>query len=350
MDIPYDLTCWYINARRIIELTGVDSVFSRSIANWNAGDHLQKLAEIAALKDAAVDWLQVEKPSSLGMLITENRLNEGQLFTHNSNFWFKGLSSVSARYRQEKEFNQPIGYAKLPEWREKGRVLFEFHPDHLTSNSSWSSLSGQARKFVLGAISEIRESTIYAILYLIANVVHNRSEFWSREQQYWSNHLEIHVDQIDTFAEVEKVDLPLTKRTLNQLKSIPEDSVKSAFAEIIGEPRIPKDWGGEKSDLFSTYVRLNGRRISTAFALKGPSKFKPMTSAELGKNGDQINRLFDEPADLYVLQHCHEISNDVRRTMRAYAEQMGRPRLFCLIDGYDTVRVLSAYRKCGLKP
>ncbi len=72
-----------------------------------------------------------------------------------------------------------------------------------------------------------------------------------------------------------------------------------------------------------------------------------MTMADLGKNGDQINRLFAEPAELLVLQHCHEITPPVRGTMRAFAEQMGNPRLFCLINGYDTLRLLKAYGKCG---
>ena len=66
--------------------------------------------------------------------------------------------------------------------------------------------------------------------------------------------------------------------------------------------------------------------------------------------GDQIDRLFSEPAELLVLQHCHEITPPVRGMMRAYAQQMGRPRLFCLINGYDTLRVLEAYGKCGLMP
>ena len=66
------------------------------------------------------------------------------------------------------------------------------------------------------------------------------------------------------------------------------------------------------------------------------------------KNGDQIGRLFDEPADLLVLQHCHEVTSAVRKQMRAYAQQMGNPRRFCIIDGYDTVRMLRAYNKCGL--
>ena len=92
---------------------------------------------------------------------------------------------------------------------------------------------------------------------------------------------------------------------------------------------------------------IDGQRISTAFLLKGPAKFHPMTPADLEKNGDQIGRLFDEPADLLVLQHCHEVKTAVRKQMRAYAQRMNQPRQFCIIDGYDTLRILQAYRKCG---
>lgn len=74
-----------------------------------------------------------------------------------------------------------------------------------------------------------------------------------------------------------------------------------------------------------------------------------MTMADLGKNGDQINRLFAEPPELLILQHCHEITAPVRYTMRAFAQQMGNPRLFCMIDGYDTIRLLKAYNQCGLQ-
>ncbi len=134
---------------------------------------------------------------------------------------------------------------------------------------------------------------------------------------------------------------------LEPLKIIPETKIKTAFAEIIGEPCVQKDWGGERSDLFSSRVRLNGERISTAFAFKGPAKFQPLNLAQLGKNGDQIDRLFTEPADLFILQHCHEITSPVRGTMRAYAQQISRPRFYCIIDGYDTIRILTAYHKCG---
>jgi hypothetical protein len=181
---------------------------------------------------------------------------------------------------------------------------------------------------------------------VIANVVENKGALFGVGR--WSKYLEVHIDQIDSFAKVQGYRPDLTRRSLDKLRGIPEADIKSAFAEIIGEPTVPKDWGGEKSDLFSTFVEVSGARTSAAFAFKGPAKFKPMTMAELGKNGDQIPRLFEEPADLLVLQHCHEITTAVLKTMRAFANDMGNPRMYCVINGYDTIRVLEAYGKCGL--
>ena len=35
------------------------------------------------------------------------------------------------------------------------------------------------------------------------------------------------------------------------MNNMREDDVKHAIAEIIGAPFVPKDWGGERSDLFT---------------------------------------------------------------------------------------------------
>ena len=96
---------------------------------------------------------------------------------------------------------------------------------------------------------------------------------------------------------------------------------------------------------------MNGRRVATAFAFKGPAggtRFREMQVADLGKNGDQIERLCTEPADLLIIQHCHKIGSAVRSTVRAFCNQVGRQRMYCLIPGADTFRVLKAYGKCGL--
>lgn len=223
-----------------------------------------------------------------------------------------------------------------------------YYPEHLTSDSAQTTLSGQKHLFVFGIIDSMSDDgVISAIPYVIATLLPGLGKA-SIKGMRWSNRMEVFVDSIDSFALVKNEPQPKLDDLL-LLKDIPEDKVKHAFAEIIKEPNVPKDWGGEKSDLFSSVV-LDGERISTAFAFKGPAKFKPMTLAECGKNGNQINRLFSEPADLLVLQHCHDITSDVRDAMRAYATRIGNPRLFLIVNGFDTLRILRAYGKCGFTP
>jgi hypothetical protein len=125
---------------------------------------------------------------------------------------------------------------------------------------------------------------------------------------------------------------------------MPERAVKDAFARIIGEPEVPNDWGGEQSDLWTSRLKVGGEYASAAFLFKGPAKFRPMTIAMLGANGDQIARLANEPANILVVQHCHTVKAEVRRMLRAYAQlDWGHPRRYIVIDGYDTIRILRHY-------
>lgn len=343
MSIPFDLTCWYLNARRIAEITGVIPIAPSA----STDPHSARTAQLIQLKNAVVAWMKSSNPTPLEVLLAEGKLAPGSIFTHHSNFFFSGLSKVAEARRKGKPVKQPAtAYSKLDEWRSGGRLTFEFHDEHLTSDSSWHELTGQQRKFVLGVVTDIPGVSIKCVPYAIANIVNPHSSM-SGDGGPWYNHLEVHVSQIDSFEKAQTVQDRFTKASLQPLKKVSEAHIKTAFAEIINEPMVPKDWGGEVSDLFSSRVVLDGKRMSTAFLFKGPAKFHPMTPADLGKRGDQIGRLFSEPADLLVLQHCHEVTVAVRRQMRAYAQQMGNPRRFCIIDGYDTLRILKAYRKCG---
>ena len=73
-----------------------------------------------------------------------------------------------------------------------------------------------------------------------------------------------------------------------------------------------------------------------------------MTFAHLGKNGDQIVRMFALPANIFILQHCNRVTPAVRTTMQRFAVWPGSPSRYCVIDGEDTFRLLAAYGKCGL--
>jgi len=153
------------------------------------------------------------------------------------------------------------------------------------------------------------------------------------------NFYEHFVEDIDEFKKVKDISIP---EDFSIMKKIPENTVKKALAKIIKENTI-KDWGGETSDLFTSHLHLNGKRLNAAFLLKGPAKFHPMGLNHLGKNNDQIVRLSKEPPDLLIVQHSHDITQPVRETLRAFAVQPGNPRRYCLIDGRDTLRILKAY-------
>ncbi len=98
--------------------------------------------------------------------------------------------------------------------------------------------------------------------------------------------IRIYIDDIDSFMKVRKIP-PAEVKTLVPL-TLSEADIKNYMAEIIGEPFVPKDWGGETADLFSTNLRFQGQRVSSGFLLKGPAVKGSLTIAKLGKNGDQI--------------------------------------------------------------
>lgn len=79
-----------------------------------------------------------------------------------------------------------------------------------------------------------------------------------------------------------------------------------------------------------------------------------MTPAKLGKNGDQIQRLFLSPADVFIVQYHDQIGQAVVEQMKAFATinsvHEGKQVWYGVINGDDTRRLLAAYpNKFGLK-
>src|SRR5579864_3036472 len=70
----------------------------------------------------------------------------------------------------------------------------------------------------------------------------------------------ITIDDIDSFAKVRR------KKFAGHLPStLSEAQFKRGVQSILGEPGQFKDWGGEKSDLYSTRLRMDGKRRAAAF-------------------------------------------------------------------------------------
>lgn len=153
----------------------------------------------------------------------------------------------------------------------------------------------------------------------------------------------ITVDDVESFSKVRKIK--------SQAKSLPASMSERQFNDgvkaIIGETGTFKDWGGESSDLFSTRLVLKGKRRRVAFGFKGPGVAVPLVPSRLGKNGDQIARLFNEPAEVFFVQHWREIRPSVLDLMELYANRKaardGKPVYYGLIDGHDSNRLRLAY-------
>lgn len=155
---------------------------------------------------------------------------------------------------------------------------------------------------------------------------------------------ELFIEDIDEFEKVKDFHGD-TSDWSDFMGRVSEEVMKNFIASLLGD-QSGKDWGGEFADHFTRHLHVAGRRCAAAFLLKGPgSKHQPMTFRQLGKNGDQIFRLSKLPADLFVLQHCHEITPAVLETLRNAIVQPHRSRRYLVIDGRDSYKLLLAYGK-----
>jgi hypothetical protein len=125
--------------------------------------------------------------------------------------------------------------------------------------------------------------------------------------------------------------------------------IQMALEQIMNVPFHKKDWSGEGNDLYTANMVLNGERVEMAFLLKGNGlRWREMRIADCGKNGDQLVRLFQSPARLFVVQFVGRISEalifDLLGKVQALKSE-GKDTHFLSMDGQDTAGVLYAYGK-----
>ncbi len=152
----------------------------------------------------------------------------------------------------------------------------------------------------------------------------------------------ITVDDVESFALVKQQPAAPSQG----LSDLPEARVKLFLQKVIGETHDFQDWGGEKNDLYTNKVRFRGKRRSAAFALKGKATKGPLTPKKMGKNGDQLGRLFTSEAQLFFVIYHSKIDEAVVQQMRAHAlarALAGAQVYYCLIDGDDLARLVAAY-------
>jgi len=154
------------------------------------------------------------------------------------------------------------------------------------------------------------------------------------------------IDDIDSFNKVTKAKLAPDQRNIPIL----EEAFKNGLQKILDEQGKFTDWGGETDDLFSTRLILQGKRLSAAFGLKGRGTRGKLTPKKMGKQGDQIQRLFRAPASVFFVQYWSQIDESIIEQMEQFAIAKsalnGKRIYYGVIDGQDTLRIIHSYKEC----
>jgi len=159
----------------------------------------------------------------------------------------------------------------------------------------------------------------------------------------------LYVEDIDSFAKVRDVNPDAVANFLKPsgFFDVSEETVQVGVERILNEPFHKKDWGGEYNDLYTSNMVVNGARRATAFLLKGNGlQVQSLEIKHCGKNGDQLLRLFESPADLFVVQYVGNVSEAIIKDVEGKTEQLkalGKQVAYCIINGLDTARLLHAY-------
>jgi len=232
----------------------------------------------------------------------------------------------------------------------KAKLIKESSHDELSATMQGTAyLRSRVLPFPLGQLLYYTCLTAREEVQKVAKVAFFEAIKQGTIQQSPQDHspLFVSIDDIDNFAAVNffpvssiQVKLPLENS---------EAEIKELLQRIIGDPFTKTDWGGEQNDIFSSRVVRNGKRLLAAFFLKGPSVKGRLTLAKCGKNGDQIQRLFQSPADMFVVQFNGEIDERVIEECRQKVSHLrltqNKNAFFTVIDGGDTARLMAAYSR-----
>jgi hypothetical protein len=326
----------FINVRKCISTFG--SAFTDLYNKYSnkGNDHWARLQNDHLIVDLALKFCLVNNIKSLSDLLIDPK--EQELFCSTEKL--EGNEEVYSKRRVTNRVLLPYEYDK--------EIYLEFGTEHFVADTGKSEQSSESKVSIIGEIRKIEDDiiVIYPLIMGAPSFDHplNKDIGIDLETLVWYgwDWYENFPEDIDEFSQIKEMDDPTSEEWIGYMEKTSEDEIKKHLCRIIGEtPR--KDWGGEQADIFSTSVHLNGKRILTAFLLKGPAEFREMTPDLLGKRADQIYRLSCTPAGLLIVQHCHSIGEAVIATLRSFAVTPHNPRRYCLINGKDTYKILKAY-------
>lgn len=284
------------------------------------------LAHVGAYEDVVARLLG--RVRELGVAWLEGDLENGELVTLTQDFYIRRDNEDRGSFKAKLDSNRGVG------------ITGRFSTSWLVGATGQSETFGHHRFTMLGYTGTFERNPPSPQVELRPVFIGWRM-LGSGPLAEHDDRREVWPQQIDQFARINGKRASAADRAA--VRKMSEDRVKHAFAEIIGEPFVPKDWGGETSDLYTNRLTTSGKPLSAAFAFKGPSLKGTLYIAGMGARGDQALRLAHDPADLLVVQHHDAIAAEVRNLLSSIARMHGRR--FMLIDGETTAVILGEYGK-----
>jgi hypothetical protein len=284
-----------------------------------------------ALERLVAHVLSSRRATELTLAYVAEDVRPGSLVTATQNFYVKNIGGGRARIRGQLDVDRAV------------EIVGEFSLSRTVGETGRSEIFGQHRYTVLAYLQSddvIDGTRTLRVRPLFVGWRLHRPQ--GALPYSPDGRPEVWPSSIDQFTRADLVKRPLVGE-VRAMRSLPEEAVKNAFSDIIGEPYVGKDWGGEASDLYTARLTISGVPLTAAFAFKGPGKPGPLYISSMGKRGDQAIRLAGEPADLLVVQHHDKIEPAVRHLMTALARDRGKR--FMIIDGQATTQILKAYNK-----
>ncbi|PFH13333.1 methyltransferase [Burkholderia sp. JKS000303] len=332
------LMAFYLSRDRVLGLLNPQHLPAHVMAALQGHDIQMSAAILSNVVGSyLLQTITAGRVTTLPQLAFEGKLKEGVSFIYNGHVTGKGFAAANKTpaLSLTEKLDEPLAGRKL---------VFEFSKNGLVNDTAYTRMSGSTRLFAFGYIAGIDETTIRAVPYVVGDLVASSHAMPSP----FVPTLELRAEEIKQFAGMDETWFP-SEAEFKRMASVSELAVKELICSLLGEHSVPSDWGGEESDVLSANLIVDGRRHTGAFLLKGPSRFHPMKPTDLGKNGDQLYRLFNIPAHIYVVQHCHAIGAAVRKQAEAFAlaRSFVAPCQIVFMDGITTARLLRAH---GLWP
>lgn len=334
-EIYHHIDAGFINKRLCYSTFGKQFSEVFNLKKKEEIDHWNSLANNHLFVELATSYCRQKKVPPLGELLED--LKPGSLFCSTE----KCEGTDEDLYDGLRAKNRII----LPFYNEK-KVELHFGTSHFVADTGRVEQEDEHYISVIGIIREVTESSvkIHPLIMGAPLLNHPKNSHINEEVLWWcrSEAFEIFPHEIDQFSDIKDAFNPEFDEWSKYMKTTSEKEIKTKLTTLLKDIS-KKDWGGELNDHFSTTITIENKKYPSAFLLKGPAKFREMTLEMCGKRANQIVRLSKSPARLLIVQHCHDISEDVRETLQRFAVTPSNPRKYCLIDGRDTYKILKCY-------